>query len=98
MTYSALQELLEKIFGSLLAAQEFEEDNALSYAFLMRSFGRPPFKQPLAALLDALNITEANKGSISADDFFDYYVDVAAELPADQDVRFEELLKETWSA
>lgn len=80
--------MLEEVFGSLANGA-----NELVYAALPG----PPFNPSLAEFLATLRITEENKAAIQLDDFFDFYVDVSAEMLAGDDVKFEQLLKETWS-
>ena len=49
----------------------------------------------LQSLMEVLNISEDNQGSISADDFFDYYIDVSNEV-GDKNRVFEDILLRTW--
>ena len=83
------------MFGNL--TRSLPQQEVIPFDTLCVVFGGPPFSAPLQTVLDALNITNSNKGDIHVDDFFDYYVDVSAEIPPEEDVKFEQLLKLTWS-
>mmetsp|Transcript_20721 Transcript_20721/g.29697 ORF Transcript_20721/g.29697 Transcript_20721/m.29697 type:complete len:416 (-) Transcript_20721:459-1706(-) len=89
-------ELLEQVFGNL--TRNLLQQDAIPYEVLCSLFGGPPFSKPLQTVLDAFNITDSNQGSIHVDDFFDYYVDISAEISPEEDVKFEQLLNQTWSS
>lgn len=79
---------MEQIFGAVASGENF---------IIYEALPGPPFNPLLTAFLTALRITEENKAPVQIDDFFDYYTDVSAEMPAQEDAAFEQLLKATWT-
>ena len=85
-------ELVDIVLATLAAAQPVFTEGFVTEAAIVATYQKPPGGCDIGTLLSSLRVNY--DGQVSADEVFEYYTDVYAELDSSQ--QFETLIRQSW--